>query len=179
MTTVTEKNSFTTKLAYDVNETGNPLTSCDKRRTVFCPGKWRIFRTKRTIGADSSGKTGIFPDDNGKSERICKAESWQIWTANFMPLLSTKTPVFVDRQYKNQLLSMKSWVLVDRMQNNRNFTLSHKKGGVDTYSNFTLSPYSRSGRPCYKKETPYNRLIIRSLSGCPVGFEPTTFRTTI
>ena len=30
-----------------------------------------------------------------------------------------------------------------------------------------------------KKETPYNRLIIRSLSGCPVGFEPTTFRTTI
>ena len=121
LTTVTEKNSFTTKLAYDVNETGNPLTSCDKRRTVFCPGKWRIFRTKRTIGADSSGKTGIFPDDNGKSERIYEAESWQIWTANFMPLLSTKTPVFVDRQYQNQLLSMKSWILVDRMQNNRNY----------------------------------------------------------
>ena len=31
----------------------------------------------------------------------------------------------------------------------------------------------------YKKKTPYNRLIIRSLGGCPVGFEPTTFRTTI
>jgi len=25
-----------------------------------------------------------------------------------------KTPVFVDREYQNQLLSMKSWVLVDR-----------------------------------------------------------------
>ena len=73
LTTVTEKNSFTTKLAYDVNETGNPLTSCDKRRRVFCPGKWRLFRTKRTIWADSSGKTGIFPDDNGKSERNCEA----------------------------------------------------------------------------------------------------------
>ena len=35
-----------------------------------------------------------------------------------------KTPVFVDRQYQNQLLSMKSWVLVDRIQNNRDFTLS-------------------------------------------------------
>jgi hypothetical protein len=36
-------------------------------------------------------------------------------SACFVPLLSMKTPVFVDRQYQNQLLSMKSWVLVDRI----------------------------------------------------------------
>ena len=55
---------------------------------------------------------------------FARHRSWQIWTASIIPLLSTKTPVFVDRQYKNQLLSMKSWILVDRMLNNRNFTLS-------------------------------------------------------
>jgi hypothetical protein len=36
-------------------------------------------------------------------------------SACFVPLLSMKTPVFVDGQYQNQLLSMKSWVLVDRI----------------------------------------------------------------
>ena len=152
MTTVTEKSSFTTKLAYVVNETGNLLTSCDKRRRVFCPGKWRIFRTKRTIGADSSGKTGIFPDDNGKSERICEAPqmanmasqlhkaSWASYAKGLVPhalccscprkhrFLCSSCPrkhrfLWTD-SIKNQLLSMKSWVLVDRMQNNRDFTLS-------------------------------------------------------
>jgi hypothetical protein len=71
-----------------------------------------------------SGEMAYFPDETHNSERICEVESWQIWTASIMLLLSTKTPVFVDRQYQNQLLSMKSWILVDRMQNNRDFTLS-------------------------------------------------------
>jgi len=41
-----------------------------------------------------------------------------------------KTPVFVDREYQNQLLSMKSWVLVDRNAKQPGFYVEPECSGL-------------------------------------------------
>ena len=83
------------------------FSECPLQEQFFCPGKWRIFRTKRTIlkgfARQKAGKYG-----QPALCRSCPRKHRFLWTDSI----------------KNQLLSMKSWILVDRMQNNRDFTLS-------------------------------------------------------